>query len=125
MTLKTRRWQRIENGGLSFTELGFGAAPLGNLYLAISDDEAQGILDMAWEGGVRFYDTAPLYGFGLSESRLNRFLRGKNRDNYVLATKAGRLMRVCGPRERTGIGKWFEVPCRRAMSQRVSPGRTV
>ncbi|MCH8279000.1 MAG: aldo/keto reductase, partial [Proteobacteria bacterium] len=58
MALKTRRWQRIENGGLSFTELGFGAAPLGNLYSAISDDEAQGILDQAWEGGGSYYDKA-------------------------------------------------------------------
>ena len=113
MALKTRKWQRIENGGLTFTELGFGTAPLGNLYRAIGDDEAQAILNMAWEGGVRYYDTAPLYGLGLSETRLNRFLRGKNRDDYVLATKAGRLMQVCGPRDRTGIGKWFEVPTRR------------
>lgn len=113
MTLKTRKWQRVENGGLTFTELGFGTAPLGNLYRAIGDDEAQGILDQAWEGGVRYYDTAPLYGLGLSETRLNRFLRGKNRDDYVLATKAGRLIRVCGPRDRTGMGKWFDVPTRR------------
>ena len=113
MALNSRKWQRIENGELSFTELGFGTAPLGNLYRAIGDGEAQAILDMAWEGGVRYYDTAPLYGLGLSETRLNRFLRGKNRDDYVLATKAGRLMQVCSPRDRTGIGKWFEVPARR------------
>ena len=115
MALKTRKWRRIENGGLSFTELGFGTAPLGNLYRAIGDDEARNILDMAWDGGVRYYDTAPLYGLGLSETRLNRFLRGKNRDDYVLATKAGRLMQVCGPTDREGIGKWFEVPTRRVV----------
>ena len=113
MALKTREWQRLPNGGLSFTELGFGTAPLGNLYRAIRDEEAQAILETAWEAGVRYYDTAPLYGLGLSETRLNRFLRGKNRDDYVLSTKAGRLMRVCGADERTGIGKWFEVPNRR------------
>lgn len=113
MALKTRKWQRLENGGLSFTELGFGTAPLGNLYRAIGDDEAQAILDQAWEGGVRYYDTAPLYGLGLSETRLNPFLRGKNRDDYVLSTKAGRLMQVCSPEDRTGIGRWFEVPTRR------------
>ena len=112
MALKTRKWQRIENGGLSFTELGFGTAPLGNLYRAIGDGEAQAILDKAWEGGVRYYDTAPLYGLGLSETRLNRFLRGKDRDDYVLSTKVGRLMRVCDPNDRTGLGKWFEVPAR-------------
>lgn len=113
MALKTRKWQRLPNGGLTFTELGFGTAPLGNLYRAIGDDEAHAILERAWAGGVRYYDTAPLYGLGLAETRLNRFLRGKNRDDYVLSTKAGRLMQVCAPDERTGIGKWFEVPNRR------------
>ncbi|MEM9205431.1 MAG: aldo/keto reductase, partial [Pseudomonadota bacterium] len=74
MELKTRHYDRLGNGGLSFTELGFGTAPLGNLYRAISEDDAQAILDLAWERGVRYYDTAPLYGFGLAETRLNHFL---------------------------------------------------
>ncbi len=115
MALKTRQWRRVENGGLSFTELGFGTAPLGNLYRAISDDEAQAILDQAWEGGVRYYDTAPLYGLGLSETRLNHFLRGKSRDDYLLATKVGRWLQVCDPEDREGIGKWFDLPTRRVV----------
>lgn len=110
--LKTRHWDRIGNGGLTFTEIGFGTAPLGNLYRAISDGEADAILDKAWAGGVRYFDTAPLYGLGLSETRLNRFLRGKPRDEYVLSTKVGRLLHACDPAERDGIGKWFEVPAR-------------
>lgn len=110
--LKTRHWDRIGNGGLTFTELGFGAAPLGNLYRAIGDDEAQAILQAAWDGGVRYYDTAPLYGLGLSETRLNRFLRDKPRDDYVLSTKVGRLLHACDPDTRDGFGKWFEVPAR-------------
>ncbi|MFQ5624878.1 MAG: aldo/keto reductase, partial [Paracoccaceae bacterium] len=69
MALKTRHWDRLGNGGLSFTELGFGSAPLGNLYRAISDEEAEAILETAWESGVRYFDTAPLYGLGLSETR--------------------------------------------------------
>ena len=52
------------------------------------------ILGEAWETGVRYYDTAPLYGLGLAETRLNRFLRGKKRDDYVLSTKVGRLLKV-------------------------------
>ena len=68
MTLKTRHWQRLEKGGLTFTELGFGSAPLGNLYRAIGEDEAQDILEAAWAGGVRYFDTAPLYGLGLAET---------------------------------------------------------
>ncbi len=113
MAMRTRAWQRIDDGGLTFTELGFGTAPLGNLYRAIGDDEAQAILDKSWKGGVRYFDTAPLYGLGLSETRLNRFLRGKPRDDYVLSTKAGRLVQACAPGDRTGIGKWFDVPARR------------
>lgn len=113
MKIKTRHWDRTGNGGLDFTELGFGTAPLGNLYRAISDDEAHAILQLAWDSGVRYYDTAPLYGLGLSETRLNRFLRGKPREAYVLSTKVGRLLKACKPDERDGFGKWFEVPARR------------
>ena len=113
MAMKTRHWDRLGNGGLTFTELGFGTAPLGNLYKAISDAEARATLDAAWEGGVRYYDTAPLYGLGLSETRLNPFLRGKPRDEEVLSTKVGRLMQACAPEHRSGEGKWVEVPQRR------------
>lgn len=112
MAQRTRHWDRLGNGGLSFTELGFGAAPLGNLYRAISEDEAQAVLDRAWEAGIRYYDTAPLYGLGLSETRLNHFLRGKPRSDYVLSTKVGRWLRACRPEERDGFGKWFDVPAR-------------
>lgn len=113
MALKVRHWDRLGNGGLDFTELGFGTAPLGNLYRAIGDDEAQAVLERAWAGGVRFYDTAPLYGLGLSETRLNRFLRGKRRSDYVLSTKVGRLLRAVPEAERDGRGKWFDVPSRK------------
>lgn len=111
--MKTRHFDRIGNGGIDFTELGFGAAPLGNLYRAISDDDAAQILDAAWETGCRYFDTAPLYGLGLSETRLNRFLRGKRRDDYVLSSKVGRLLKVCPPDKRTGLGKFFDTPSRR------------
>ncbi len=101
MGLKTRHWDRLANGGLTFTELGFGTAPLGNLYKAISDAEARATLDAAWNGGVRYFDTAPLYGLGLSETRLNSFLRGKPRNDYVLSTKVGGLIQHCAPEHRT------------------------
>lgn len=112
MTLKTRHWDRLGNGGLTFTELGFGTAPLGNLYRAISDAEAASILAYAWQNGVRYFDTAPLYGLGLSETRLNPFLRGKDRDSYVLSSKVGRLLKAVPPEKRDGFGKWFDVPAR-------------
>lgn len=113
MTVRTRHWERRGTGGLRFTEIGFGAAPLGNLYRAITDATADAVLAAAWDGGVRYFDTAPLYGLGLSETRLNRFLRGRPRDSYVLSTKVGRLLRACRPDARDGIGKWFEVPARK------------
>ena len=72
--------------------LAYGAANLGNLYRELSDEDAWAILDAAWEHGVRFYDTAPHYGLGLSERRLGAFLRTKPRDEYVLSTKVGRLL---------------------------------
>lgn len=100
-------------GGLRFTELGFGAAPLGNLFKPVSETEAQGVLDAAWAAGVRYFDTAPLYGLGLSETRLNHFLRDKSRDDYVISTKVGRLLQVATPQTRDGIGKWIDVPSRR------------
>ena len=112
MKLTNRAWDRHGTGGLHFTELGFGTAPLGNLYRAISDDTAHAILEQAWDAGVRYYDTAPLYGLGLSETRLNRFLRTKPRDAYVLSTKIGRLLRAATEDTRDGHGKWFDVPAR-------------
>ncbi len=110
--MQTRHWDRLGNGGLTFTTLGFGAAPIGNLFRAISDDDAHAVLQAAWDGGVRYFDTAPLYGLGLSETRLNRFLRGKPRDCYVISTKIGRLFRATTPGRRDGFGKWFDVPAR-------------
>jgi D-threo-aldose 1-dehydrogenase len=112
MGIGRRHWDRLGNGGLSFTEIGMGTAPLGNLYRAVDDAEADRVLNLAWEAGIRYYDTAPLYGLGLAETRLNRFLRGKPRDDYILSTKVGRLLRASTPDRRTGIGKWFDVPAR-------------
>jgi D-threo-aldose 1-dehydrogenase len=111
--MKTRHYDRLGNGGVNFTELGFGAAPLGNLYRAISEEDAQAALNAAWDSGVRYFDTSPLYGLGLSETRLNHFLRGKPRGEYVISTKVGRMLQVCPPDRRTGIGKFFDTPSRR------------
>ncbi|MBM3518113.1 MAG: aldo/keto reductase [Alphaproteobacteria bacterium] len=110
--MKTGHWDRIGNGGLAFTELGFGTAPLGNLYRAIADSDARAVLEASWDSGCRYYDTAPLYGLGLAETRLNAFLRGRRRDDYVLSTKVGRLLRACPPDQRTGQGKFFDTPSR-------------
>ena len=110
--MRMRHWDRLNNGGLTFTRLGLGTAPLGNLYSAISDEEAHATFEAAWDIGIRYYDTAPLYGLGLSERRLGRFLTSKKRDDYVLSTKVGRLLRACPGEPHTGVGKWFGVPAR-------------
>lgn len=76
--------------------LSYGAANLGNLYGAMSDDEAAAVTQTAWECGMRYFDTAPHYGLGLSERRLGKFLAGKPRGEYLVSTKAGRLLRPTG-----------------------------
>ena len=81
--------------------VGLGTAPLGNLFTAITDDEARATVDAAWDGGVRFFDTAPQYGHGLAEIRLGRALADRPRDQYVLASKVGRLLRHVSPRPDT------------------------
>lgn len=75
--------------GLQVTRLGLGCAPLGNMYTPVSDADAQATVDAAWNAGLRWFDTAPLYGHGLSERRLGAALRGRPRDALVLATKVG------------------------------------
>ena len=78
----------------ALTRLGYGAANIGNLFRELNDDQAWAILDAAWESGIRYFDTAPHYGLGLSERRLGAFLRTKPRDEFVVSTKAGRLLRA-------------------------------
>lgn len=75
-----------------FPALGFGSAPIGNLYRPMTDGDADALLRAAWGAGLRYFDTAPLYGFGLSERRLGDFLRGKPRDSFFLSTKVGRIL---------------------------------
>lgn len=72
--------------------LGFGTAPLGNMFRAIAEDEARATVEAAWNHGVRYFDTAPFYGSGLSEIRLGQALSHYNRDDYVLSTKVGRVI---------------------------------
>jgi D-threo-aldose 1-dehydrogenase len=84
---------------LQVTRLGLGTAPLGGLFQAVSDDEAIRVVEAAWNSGMRFFDTAPLYGHGLAERRLGTVLSTKPRDEFVLATKVGRLLRADAPPE--------------------------
>jgi D-threo-aldose 1-dehydrogenase len=83
--------------GVEVTIMGFGGAPLGNMYQAFSDEQARATVEAGYDAGIRYFDTAPLYGFGLSEHRLGEALRATSRDDFVLSTKVGRLLRPGDP----------------------------
>jgi D-threo-aldose 1-dehydrogenase len=83
---------RLGRTSVSVTELGFGAAPIGNLYRPVNDVTARLAVAAAWDGGIRYFDTAPHYGLGLSERRLGDALRRFPRSSYVISTKVGRLL---------------------------------
>lgn len=84
---------RVGRTALELTRLGFGAASIGGLYAAVRDEDAAAVIDHAWAMGVRYFDVAPLYGYGTGERRIGRALAGRERDDYVLSTKVGRLIR--------------------------------
>lgn len=83
---------RTTRTGLALTALGLGAAQLGNLYRVTTEEEVAQTVETAWDAGIRYFDTAPHYGAGLSERRLGEQLRGRSRDEYVISTKVGRLL---------------------------------
>jgi D-threo-aldose 1-dehydrogenase len=84
--------RRIGSTKLNVSQMGFGAAPLGNLFAALSEADAFATIQTALAAGIRYFDTAPFYGHGLSEHRLGAALRRVPRDDYVLSTKVGRLL---------------------------------
>ncbi|HVS56569.1 MAG TPA: aldo/keto reductase [Casimicrobiaceae bacterium] len=90
---------RLGRTQLQVTRLGLGTAPLAGLYEAVDERQAIETVAAAWRHGLRFFDTAPLYGHGLGEQRLGHSLRGRPRPEYVLATKVGRLLRADAPPE--------------------------
>jgi len=94
---------------LAFTRLGFGAAPIGNMHRVLTDAEAEAVAFAAWDVQLRYFDTAPLYGHGLSETRLGRVLGEKPRAEFLLSTKVGRLLRPC-PAGEEGGGIYKGVP---------------
>ncbi|MDC9825279.1 aldo/keto reductase [Devosia sp. ZB163] len=93
MTIKLSDRGQVAATSLSLPPLGFGAAHLGGMYNRVSGDTANATLAAAWDGGVRYYDTAPFYGRGLSELRTGTFLIDKPRDEFVITTKVGRYFK--------------------------------
>jgi len=101
--------RQIGNTGLSVTELGFGTAPLGNLFRPLPDTLAAETLVAAERSGFGYYDTAPFYGFGLSERRLGDALR--RRRDIVLSTKVGRLLKpLSGPVDENQVRHGYATP---------------
>ncbi|WP_328445523.1 aldo/keto reductase [Streptomyces sp. NBC_00386] len=78
--------------GFPVSALSFGAAGIGNLYTEVTDEQAYDAVDAAWTSGIRYFDTAPHYGLGLSERRLGAALRDRPRAEYTVSTKVGRLL---------------------------------
>jgi D-threo-aldose 1-dehydrogenase len=89
--------KKIGNTEIDVTRVSFGCASIGNLYRKISDEDAQDILQEAWNNGIRYFDTAPHYGRGLAEKRLAAFIGSKRRKDFVVSTKVGRLLSPCEP----------------------------
>lgn len=97
-TIPLRRERPVQ-----LTRMGFGGAPLGNLFRKISEEEAQGALQAAWDSGIRYFDTAPQYGLGRSEMRFADAIRRLGREGMTLSTKVGRLLEDCAPDEVTPV----------------------
>ena len=92
MTAAVLPRREIRRTGVQLTTLGFGAAPIAGLYRAVDQQIARATIDAAWNGGIRYFDTAPHYGLGLSERRLGDALRDRPRDDVVVSSKVGRLL---------------------------------
>ncbi|MBX3012790.1 MAG: aldo/keto reductase [Caldilineaceae bacterium] len=86
--------RRVGRTAAQVTQLGFGSAPLGDLFESISEEKAQQTLQAAWDAGVRYFDTAPYYGYTKSEHRVGHFLRQQPRQDFVISTKIGRVFKA-------------------------------
>jgi D-threo-aldose 1-dehydrogenase len=97
MTMPCRTLALRHGGRLNFSVLGFGGAPLGNMHRPLTEPDARDTVEAAWAAGMRYFDTAPLYGHGLSERRLGAVLRALPRGAFVLSTKVGWVLEPCAP----------------------------
>lgn len=98
-----RRFRTRAGKELNFTAMGFGSAPLGNYLRPLSEEDCDRTVAAAWDSGMRYFDTAPLYGLGLSEMRVGRLLARRPRKDFIVSTKVGRLLRPCAKEEVNGF----------------------
>ncbi|MFE2429208.1 aldo/keto reductase [Streptomyces sp. NPDC059373] len=104
------RRTQLGRSGVTVTRLSFGAAAIGNLFTPVTDEAAKAAVDAAWDAGVRYFDTAPHYGLGLSERRLGAALRDRPRAEYTVSTKAGRLLEPDEGTNGDDLANGFAVP---------------
>src|SRR4051794_35648081 len=102
------RTNRLGSTAVEVTEVGFGGGPIGGLFAPVDDRSAADALAAAWDGGIRYFDTAPHYGIGQAERLMGDALRRRPRDAFTLSTKVGRLLEPQDPEGRTDED--FEVP---------------
>lgn len=103
---KKRKFQRAE---VSVSEISTGTVQVGNLFRALSNQQAEELLVRSWDYGSRYFDTAPFYGHGLSEHRVGHYLQSKLRDEFVISTKVGRSL-ISAPVGTFSHGDWVDVP---------------
>lgn len=96
----------LGRSGLNVTQLGFGCAALGSMNYRVSEADAAATMQAAWDAGIRYFDTAPWYGRGLSELRVGAGLRYRSRDEFVLSSKIGRWLKPQVPGSGSDLGPW-------------------
>jgi len=102
--INVRKFGRV---GFDITDMGFGAAPIGNFLRPIPEEEAGAMIERAWDAGMHYFDTAPYYGHGLSELRLGHYLRWKPREQFVVSSKVGRVLKAAR-RETIDFKPWVD-----------------
>lgn len=107
--MKTRTLSTKLGRDIVFSELGFGSAPLGNMHRVLSEEDCRATVQSAVDSGVSYFDTAPQYGHGLSEMRVGAVLKELPRDQFILSTKIGRLLKPCAADE-VNSGIFVDVP---------------
>jgi D-threo-aldose 1-dehydrogenase len=102
--------RRVGRTSLEVTAFGFGTATMGSSRIPVSREESEAMVRAAWDAGLRYVDTAPFYGAGAAERRVGDALRDKPRDEWVLSTKAGRLLKPCRGQEASTDGRLAPLP---------------
>ena len=97
--------RQLGSSTLQVPQLSFGAGPLGDLWTQYEDRAAEDVIEAAYEGGLRYFDTSPFYGYGLSEYRVGHALRQRPRDSFIISTKVGRVLKPADPSQ-IDRGQW-------------------